>query len=698
MYGSDTESYHYSDSDTEDDVGCPQPRAVESGAMAPPRDLWSEMLSAEAQQQRGQASSPRGAQPRGGDDDDADSPVSSQSGGGARGAHDGGDDDQGSCLEDLLASLPLSASYDMSAYDTSLGRLGGVSARRDSEDESFCDDSSLAESEGYAPRVGGAFGGGGARSMYGAVEAAAGDDDDDGASASSRLAGRKRVAARGPSGATPSRRRVKVAAVGVALAATLGVVAFVQGPDGDLPMGVMPDGDKLSWTDPATCLETASVHLYKYTLASSSPIEDANWVDEMFGCSFRNVTDTHGCSSLGKTSCVSSSLAFGLHFVHNDETPSGPMTVKDWDRDIYGTNKDALAADEYSQFMDYSLTFYSPNMTDTLEHLEHKGTKFLLRKSNDRHNVTWYSAVVQSKTGKVFEVTSTILTPRDHEIREWSVVGHNGECAAAHLSTTYDADDYDYWYHSSFRLGAKKTSAGLTQMLPIRTSIAVPDLDKVVSWYRHNIPSVQFKTHRKCGREFKWATAAVPAYTDANYTIEVRFVENAGAYAGEAQVSDFVSYIDSVNANYTGVNWGWSAWYDRHLGIMISGCPLDDYMKNFAARGVSFHPHGRENLTTQNTGTPTDHCWTEGTAGFGLEMQGNFSYEFAECYEVFNWCQWDTDPSDQEKACENGVAKTTTSAPGGMAPGAGAPSGGGASSSGGGKKKSGGKSHHNTED
>ena len=66
---------------------------------------------------------------------------------------------------------------------------------------------------------------------------------------------------------------------------------------------------------------------------------------------------------------------------------------------------------------------------------------------------------------------------------------------------------------------------------------------------------------------------------------------------------------------------------------------------------------------------------TEGTAGFGLEMQGNFSYEFAECYEVFNWCQWDTDPSDMEKACENGVAKTTTSAPGGVAPGG--PSGGG---------------------
>ena len=126
MYGSDTESYHYSDSDTEDDVGCPQPRAVESGAMAPPRDLWSEMLSAEAQQQRGQASSPRGAQPRGGDDDDADSPVSSQSGGGARGWQTVAEGLAEPQLELPLVSRPLSESVSTAPHGCPAGLPEGL--------------------------------------------------------------------------------------------------------------------------------------------------------------------------------------------------------------------------------------------------------------------------------------------------------------------------------------------------------------------------------------------------------------------------------------------------------------------------------------------------------------------------------------------------------------------------------------------
>ena len=409
------------------------------------------------------------------------------------------------------------------------------------------------------------------------------------------------------------------------------------------------------------CLDSATVLLYKYTLSSSKPKEDGEWADGLFGCSFRNVTDTHGCSELGKTSCVSNSLAFGLHFVHNEETPAGPRGIKEWDEYMYGLNAEAFENDKYSQFMDYSLTFYSPNMTDTLHHLVRKGTKFLVRKTADSANVTWYTAIIQSKSGKVFEITSPVLEEvagvKPKHVKEWSVTGHAGECAAAHLSTTYSERDYDFHYHGRFSLGHSKTSLGLSALLPIRTNIAVPNLDNVVTWYRHNIPSLEFKVHRKCGGHIKWATVAIPSYTEQNYTIEVRFVENGQAMHGDDSVSDFVSYVDSVNRNYTGVNYGWSAWYDRHLGIMLSGCPLDDYMKNFAARGVSFHPHGRDNMTTKNTGTPTDHCWTEGTAGFGLEMQGNFSYEFRSCYEVFNWCMWDTDPPIESRSCSaNGEA------------------------------------------
>ena len=84
---------------------------------------------------------------------------------------------------------------------------------------------------------------------------------------------------------------------------------------------------------------------------------------------------------------------------------------------------------------------------------------------------------------------------------------------------------------------------------------------------------------------------------------------------------------------------------------MLSGCALDKYMKGFESHNVSFHPHGRANRTTQNTGTPTDHCWTEGVDGFGLEMQGAYDYTYSSCYEVFNWCLWDTSPPKGMRTC-----------------------------------------------
>ena len=106
-----------------------------------------------------------------------------------------------------------------------------------------------------------------------------------------------------------------------------------------------------------------------------------------------------------------------------------------------------------------------------------------------------------------------------------------------------------------------------------------------------------------------------------------------------------------MNANATGVDWGWSAWYDRHLGVMFEDCPLDDYMRVFASHGTSFHPHGRGG-TTADSDTARDHCWTEGVAGYGIEMQGNFSYTYKDTYEVFDWCTWDTSPKDGDGSDE----------------------------------------------
>ena len=51
------------------------------------------------------------------------------------------------------------------------------------------------------------------------------------------------------------------------------------------------------------CLKKDTAVIYKYTLTSSSPLDDGLWSDDLFGCSYRDVTDAHGCAELGKTSC-----------------------------------------------------------------------------------------------------------------------------------------------------------------------------------------------------------------------------------------------------------------------------------------------------------------------------------------------------------------------------------------------------------
>ena len=80
-----------------------------------------------------------------------------------------------------------------------------------------------------------------------------------------------------------------------------------------------------------SCLVDDTVSIYKYTITSSSAPEDGKWADSLMGCAFRNVTDTHGCSSLGKTSCFSTSMAYGLHFVENKITHAGPLSIDYWD-------------------------------------------------------------------------------------------------------------------------------------------------------------------------------------------------------------------------------------------------------------------------------------------------------------------------------------------------------------------------------
>ena len=61
---------------------------------------------------------------------------------------------------------------------------------------------------------------------------------------------------------------------------------------------------------------------------------------------------------------------------------------------------------------------------------------------------------------------------------------------------------------------------------------------------------------------------------------------------------------------------------------------------------------GKFVLRVEDTDTARDHCWTEGVAGYGIEMQGNFSYTYKDSYEVFDWCTWDTSPKDGDGSDE----------------------------------------------
>jgi hypothetical protein len=43
----------------------------------------------------------------------------------------------------------------------------------------------------------------------------------------------------------------------------------------------------------ASCVANDDVSIYKYTIASSKAAEDGEWADNLLGCKFRDVTDTH---------------------------------------------------------------------------------------------------------------------------------------------------------------------------------------------------------------------------------------------------------------------------------------------------------------------------------------------------------------------------------------------------------------------
>ena len=261
---------------------------------------------------------------------------------------------------------------------------------------------------------------------------------------------------------------------------------------------------------------------------------------------------------------------------------------------------------------------------------------------------------MRSPSSKIFEIHSPKLEEwlnpwlNVEDVQQWR---HENECPSSHMSQTYTATELLTQYYRLTDNIASKTALGLPNLLPIRSSIAVDDVSAVQEWFAQFVPSVQFNETTALGEPCQFITAKIPYYTTQSYSHEVRFVQNDWAPHGNRSVSEFIDYINLVNANYTWSDGGWSAWYDRHMGLMFKDCPLDKYMLKFNEQNIAFHPHGRDS-ETQNTGEPTDHCWTEGVQGYGIEMQGNFSYTYKDTYEVFDWCTWDTSPKDGDGSDE----------------------------------------------
>jgi hypothetical protein len=414
------------------------------------------------------------------------------------------------------------------------------------------------------------------------------------------------------------------------------------------------------------CMKEDTITLYKNTIASSSAHDDALWAAQYLGCTVRDVTDTHGCAELGKTSCLSDTLGFNLHFVTNENSIAGDKDVAYWDHKVSEMNGDM---ENFNKFMDFRVVFYTPRLDNLVATVLLEDTKFLLRSNYvESTDETWYSLIFSSPSSKMFEVTSTKLNLKDMSetvsgkkylqkhggvIKSWD--DEAGTCPHTQTHSTLQgsmtSQELDAKY---YELNAELKGGKTAGLLPLRNQIAVSNLAKLESWYNKQFPSLSFSRTNGNTEKCSSASLILPLYTDNSYKMETRFVENNEmAPENDVTVKEFINYIESVHSDNVAPNRGWDAWYDRHLGFMVETCPIDNYMSHFYRNDIAFNPHGRP-YTTDNTGAPTQHCWVEGTEGYGIEMQGAFDFSFRDCYTVFDWCSQN---SNGAQFCSDGVMK-----------------------------------------
>ena len=355
----------------------------------------------------------------------------------------------------------------------------------------------------------------------------------------------------------------------------------------------------------------------------------------------------------------------------NHVTPDSD-SVATWDATMLAAHGDMQS---FNAFMDYRLVFYTPTLDQLVANLLEDETPFMMRQapatvsdSSSEAGTTWYSLVVASPSGKVFEITSTQLNfkqlsatkagkewlrAQGGDVKEWSadenVCPHTQQQQST--SRSYTASELNA-FHAQFADG------DATKLLPIRNQIAVTSLAKAKKWWSTYVPSVSVEDLAGNSESCAAASFYLPAYTAKDFMVETRLVENSAGVRGSADVKAFVQHIESVHQANTASNRGWDAWYDRHLGLLFDKCPLDDYMSSFYQGSVSFNPHGR--AETNGQGMATQHVWSEGVEGYGIEMQGFYDFSFRDCYSIFDWC---TETTNGKQFCSADMAPAPTASP-----------------------------------
>ncbi len=406
-------------------------------------------------------------------------------------------------------------------------------------------------------------------------------------------------------------------------------------------------GWSATWGNDYQCRDGGWLELSKYTITTSSPELDAQFAMRVFGATDQLTGGDEGADD-DTTNLEDPStywdcngkvhirkLAFGavkpmeLHFPYiHDITPTGPLDVKYWDDYQKALNDESFSTNTWNPFMHYALHMYNPDLSATARRLVADNEPFLARKGQSPlDGRTYYTLVVGSPTGKVYELTSPRLDDGIVECIEWTA----DECPACHFSKVYDGDVLDQWWATNKDYQGRLPTA--TQWFPVRVSIGAAHVDNAAQFWRTHFPVLDSAVS-KSGLSRVLTVKNIHYIFQESMEIELSYVENNAEFGGKHSVVDYVEYINSVRDEYAGSNQGWSAWYDRHLGLGLSACPLDTYMRAFTSAGVAFTPH--------ETSAIGDHFHSEGVEGYGLEFQGDFDYSFQSSYSGFDFCTWNT--------------------------------------------------------